>query len=232
MAKSAFISHITEEREVGSALKTALARDFLGMLDVFVSSDGASIAAGDDWLKSVDEALRKTDLMMILCSPTSIRRPWINFEAGAAWIRKIPIIPLCHSGLRPGDLPMPLSSRQGLLLSSADSLRGLYERIAKEMECGVPPSQFDELASKLGSISVPTDQADQESLSRDRAVKDRLEESLKDHKFKWRSLERVALEAAISEEMAADHLRADSSVRFSKGKTGNIIVGLRSRVDA
>ena len=58
MAKRAFISHITEEAEVAAKLKAALARDFLRMLDVFVSSDGESISAGDDWLKSIDDALQ------------------------------------------------------------------------------------------------------------------------------------------------------------------------------
>ena len=84
MTKRAFISHITEEAGVAAKLKAALARDFLQMLDVFVSSDGESISAGDDWLKSIDNALQQSALMLILCSPSSIRRPWINFEAGAA----------------------------------------------------------------------------------------------------------------------------------------------------
>ncbi|PYV95030.1 MAG: toll/interleukin-1 receptor domain-containing protein, partial [Acidobacteria bacterium] len=94
MTKRAFISHITEEAGVAAKLKAALARDFLQMLDVFVSSDGESISAGDDWLKSIDNALQQSALMLILCSPSSIRRPWINFEAGAAWMRRIPLIPL------------------------------------------------------------------------------------------------------------------------------------------
>src|SRR5687768_10966759 len=114
MAKRAFISHISEESLVASKLKAALTRDFLQMLDVFVSSDGESISAGDEWLKSIDEALQESAVMLILCSPSSIRRPWINFEAGAAWMRKIPLIPLCHAGLTPGDLPAPLSFRHGL----------------------------------------------------------------------------------------------------------------------
>lgn len=54
----AFISHISEEAKVAAGLKEALDRDFLGILDVFVSSDGESIAAGEDWLRSIDEALR------------------------------------------------------------------------------------------------------------------------------------------------------------------------------
>ena len=36
-------------------------------------------------------------------------RPWVNIELGAAWIKRVPIIPLCHSGLTPSDLPWPFA---------------------------------------------------------------------------------------------------------------------------
>ena len=40
----------------------------------------------------------------------------------------------------------------------------------------------------------------------------------------------MAAEAGLTVDVAADLLRADEGVRFSKGKTGGVIVGLRSRV--
>jgi hypothetical protein len=43
---SVFISHVSEEAQLASVLKTHLTSDFLGMLDVFVSSDTESILAG------------------------------------------------------------------------------------------------------------------------------------------------------------------------------------------
>jgi hypothetical protein len=97
-----------------------------------------------------------TDRRQSLLCPTSIRRPWVNFEAGAAWMHKIPIIPLCHGGLEPRDLPMPLSSRQGLLLSKDSDLKKLYSRIAKELTCEMPERTFDQLSehSFLGSPHV------------------------------------------------------------------------------
>lgn len=232
MSKRAFISHVSEEAEVAACLKTALARDFLGFLDVFVSSDGQSIAAGEDWLKSIDEALQGADLVMILCSPASIRRPWINFEAGAAWMRKIPIVPLCHAGLTPRDLPMPLSSRQGLSLSDPAGLQRLYARIADVLSSATPDRSFNDLARALvkAGEQLRVGVEDSSELDRTRAIKRRLHEALQHKTYKWRSLESVATAAGISEETAADHLRADPDVRFGKGESGAIIVGLRSRV--
>ena len=155
MAKQVFISHISEEAEVAKRLKTAIRRDFLYLPDVFVSSDGQSVEAGEDWLHSIERALKKSALLLILCSRDSIKRPWINFEAGAAWMRRIPLVPVCHSGLIPSDLPLPLLLRQGVALEHPEGLCSLYRRVAKVLRCGVPQIAFDELAFELAVGNAP-----------------------------------------------------------------------------
>ena len=144
-----FISHISEEAVLAGGLKRALEADFLGLVDIFVSSDTKSIAAGEEWLKSIEKALHSCAIMIVVCSPESIIRSWINFEAGAAWIRKISLIPVCHSGLLPKDLPPPLSFRQGLAIKDADGLRCLYRRVAALLSCKVPTRDFQALAHEL-----------------------------------------------------------------------------------
>jgi hypothetical protein len=234
MKRRLFISHISEERSTADRLKTTLIRDFLGLLDVFVSSDTESIAAGSEWLRSIEKALGDCAVFVVLCSPESVRRPWINFEAGAAWMRNIPLIPVCHSGLLPRDLRMPLSLKQGIELSDELGLRRFYGRVAKVLECDIPSLDFRRLALGLKADEAgnhgPTVEAARE-LADDRGVRLRLLEALRNPKFKWRTLERVAAEAALSEEQAADSLRSDRTVRFGRGKSHKIIVGLRSRVD-
>lgn len=114
-----------------------------------------------------------------------------------------------------------------------DGLRRLYERVAKVLECDAPsqdsPQLAVELAPKGTEVSHSSEQAVRE-LDDDRGVRLRLTEALNSPKYKWRTLERVAIEAAISEERAGDLLRSDPSVRFSKGKSQKVIVGLSSRV--
>ena len=51
---------------------------------------------------------------MFLLSPNSISRPWVNFEAGAAWLARKRIIPVCFGGLDRGNLPKPYSDFQAL----------------------------------------------------------------------------------------------------------------------
>jgi hypothetical protein len=231
MPKRLFISHISDEAAVAERLKGAFSRDFLGLLDVFVSSDTESIAAGEDWLRSIERALEESAILLILCSPSSVKRPWINFEAGAAWMRKIPIIPVCHDRLTPRDLPMPLSLRQGVRLDDPDGLRRLYSRLAEVLSCQIPSRSFKELAGELLGRATPSRTgAVAGDLNRERQIRKRLMDALQHHRFRWRSVDRLAAEAGISQDLTVDLLRADPDVRFSKGKSGKMIVAMRSRI--
>jgi hypothetical protein len=81
---SIFLSHVTVESKLADLLRKHLVRDFIGLVDVFESSDRLSIPAGTKWLAEVTEALQRADLHLILCSQEATSRPWIQFEAGAA----------------------------------------------------------------------------------------------------------------------------------------------------
>jgi HEAT repeat protein len=149
-----FISHITAERELAALLKEKIERHFLGLVDVFVSSDQESIKAGASWLDALQRALRTASLEIVLCSPASINRPWINFEAGAAWLQGIPVVPLCHSGLEPHNLPMPLSALQGGKLSDSSAFLRLYNRIAELVPCECPEVDMQKLAELAAALQT------------------------------------------------------------------------------
>ena len=125
-----FISHITEEKEVAIALQELVEKSFLGMIDVFVSSDENSIQMGQRWLENITTALSTCAVELILCSPKSIGRPWINFEAGAGWIRQIPVIPFCHSDMTVSQLPMPLNMLEAAQSTEVPSLRRTFRVLA------------------------------------------------------------------------------------------------------
>jgi TIR domain len=67
-----FISHISEEAEVATALKDVIEQHFPGPSKVFVSSDGESIKMGRDWLDKVFSALRTCEAQIVVCSPKSV----------------------------------------------------------------------------------------------------------------------------------------------------------------
>lgn len=140
-----FISHITAEAKLANLIKNQIEADFLGMFDVFVSSDGESIMVGDKWLNTLNLALENAKVMLILCSHSSIDKPWINFEAGAGWIKRIPIVPICHSGLSLADLPVPLNMLQGVSASDSTGLKRVYSLLAEQLGAAIPKQQFEQL---------------------------------------------------------------------------------------
>jgi hypothetical protein len=144
-----FISHISEERELADLLKQRLVSDFRKRIRVFVSSDLESINAGDEWLKSIKTALNRAKVELILCSRLSITRPWVNFEVGAAWLRKIPIVPVCHSGLQVGDLPVPYNAWNGIEAGEERDLEKLYKSIAKSAGVKSPAVDFAAFATAV-----------------------------------------------------------------------------------
>jgi TIR domain len=144
-----FLSHITEEKALAEIIKGHIERDFIGLIDVFVSSDDRSINIGRRWLSDVDNALRTAAAMIVLCSPDSVKRPWINFEAGAAWIREIPVAPVCHTGMQPSGLPVPLNLLQAIDASREQDWEGLYRTIAGRLDSTIPSGQFTDLVEEV-----------------------------------------------------------------------------------
>ena len=67
-----FISHAHGESELAALLKARLVQDFIGLLDIFVSSDFKSIGGGDDWYSAIMSAVRAADIHLVLCSQDSI----------------------------------------------------------------------------------------------------------------------------------------------------------------
>jgi hypothetical protein len=111
---SVFLSHISEEAPLAAVIKDWTESTFLGRASVFVSSSVSDIPAGSRWLDEIDRALTESKAFLVLCSPRSIERPWVNFETGCGWIKRVPVVPLCHSGQEKGKLPQPISSFQAI----------------------------------------------------------------------------------------------------------------------
>lgn len=124
-----FLSHVANEGLLALVLKEWIQKIFKGRIRVFVSSDIRNITAGDIWLNNIDQALTRARFLIVLCSPYSVSRPWVNFETGSAWMKRIPVIPLCHSGQTAGDLPSPLSFFMGLDVNTPRFPENLIESI-------------------------------------------------------------------------------------------------------
>jgi TIR domain-containing protein len=149
-----FLSYRTVEAKFADVLKEHLVQDFIGLVEVFLASDATSVPAGTHWLEEIVEGLRQAQLQIIICSNYSMYRPWINYEAGAARVRGIPIIPLCHSGLNPDQLPVPLSESEGGILTEASAVEKLYMRIAELIGSFVPGVDFEKYAKEFKALET------------------------------------------------------------------------------
>lgn len=155
-----FLSHIHEESELAKMIQKAIEEEFSGFVEVFVSSDGKTIPAGANFLKRIEDGLINCIGAIYLISPISVKRNWINFELGAVWIKnaisvknsgpEIPTIPFCHSGINPGQLPMPLINLSSIQANNSSNLEIAFKSIQTAVGGnGKLKTDFDKLATEI-----------------------------------------------------------------------------------
>src|ERR1700730_8815887 len=115
-----FESFVHEDETVASAVQNLLQTELELEDGVFLSSDKSRIYGGDLWLQKIREGLSAAELIILMLSKRSVVRPWINFEAGAAWLTDKKIIPVCYGNLSKGALPHPLSAFNALQLPAGN----------------------------------------------------------------------------------------------------------------
>jgi hypothetical protein len=150
-----FVSHAAKDAAIATQFKEDVERRYLGLCTLFVSSSLDSLKAGDEWIQTIKRNLNDAAIMIGLLSPRAIQRSWVYFEFGAAWVRDIPVIPVCHSGLPRDKLPVPLSIFQALDLTDKDHLQHLYTQIAGAVGSRVPDANFVQMAKRYFDITEP-----------------------------------------------------------------------------
>ena len=147
-----FCSHVNTESLVADFLHERITQDFLGLVEVFNSSNTFNTLAGQAWLDQLTEGLKKSDLHLVLCSAQAITRSWINFEAGAARVRGIPIVPLCYRSLTPAQLPIPFAMYEWLGITTPEGWQKLYKTISDELGTNIPQAGFTDYAAKIAQL--------------------------------------------------------------------------------
>jgi hypothetical protein len=144
-----FISHITEEKKTAIYLKEFL-RESLGWgLQVFVSSDYESIGGGDIWFNRIVDALKSSPVEIVLLSPDSVSRQWINFEAGVGIGAGALVVPVVVHGLERSEVGHPLSSIQIRSVIDADNVRALIKDVGKRLNITARISHMDRFLTEI-----------------------------------------------------------------------------------
>jgi hypothetical protein len=149
------ISHISDEALIALLLKDFIESTFLGQAEVLLSSNSGDSGVGDKWLVGLDGALTSADLLLVLCSPKSIRQPWIHFEFGCAWTKSLPISCLCHSGLNRIGLPSHLRTFEVLEVDDDNFMEQLFEDLKKRFGIRrLPRLSYDTMKAELRATLV------------------------------------------------------------------------------
>jgi len=131
-----FISFVHEEIEWAECVQSFIRLMFDSTAEPFMSSDKFQVYAGEKWLDRIMDELKGAKVVLLMLSENSVQRPWVNFEAGAAWTRNIVTIPICFGGLQKDNLPKPYSSLQAIDLESSDDHEYLARSVADHL--GIP----------------------------------------------------------------------------------------------
>ncbi|MBI5650192.1 MAG: toll/interleukin-1 receptor domain-containing protein [Chloroflexi bacterium] len=156
-----FLSHVHEERELAFQIKEVIEHSFLRAVSVFVSSHQDNVRTGDDWFKEIETQLKRSDTVLLLLTSLSTVRPWVNFEAGAAWFLKKHLVPLCAGNLTIDNLPPPFNQKQATDLSNGESITRLIQEIARREELKAPTCDVNALIeastnlAKKGPVILP-----------------------------------------------------------------------------
>jgi hypothetical protein len=143
------ISFIHEEQKEAEAVQQFI--EEVLRVKVFVSCDTRAIVAGEQWLERVRNALEGATVVLLMLSSASMGRPWVNFEAGAAWNRRTPIVPVCFN-LRRDQLPKPYSDFQAVdLITEPYYLITSVGHHLNEVPpvCGEPQGAYSKLLAAL-----------------------------------------------------------------------------------
>jgi hypothetical protein len=138
---SVFISYVHEDVRVAEAIQRFLsdglkqwAQTKSGQkYEVFLYLQGP---AGQNWLDRIEQELTGASVVVLMMSNRSVKRPWLNLEAGGAWFgkgNKKLIIPVCYGELKKESLPPPYSSLTAVELSKGKDylLRSVKEYFGK-----------------------------------------------------------------------------------------------------
>nr|VFK10823.1 MAG: TIR domain-containing protein [Candidatus Kentron sp. LPFa]VFK61901.1 MAG: TIR domain-containing protein [Candidatus Kentron sp. UNK]VFK70049.1 MAG: TIR domain-containing protein [Candidatus Kentron sp. UNK] len=148
-----FISHWNQEKPLASLLKEWIDSVFQERFRVFVGSEEGAFNMGDCWQETIEQALQVAKLTLVLTSRQSLVRHWVHFETGFAWSRGIPVAFLCHSGVKPNNLPKPYDTRESLDMEIPEFPRRFLTGFARRFDVPrLPPLAFRDMEDELASI--------------------------------------------------------------------------------
>jgi hypothetical protein len=136
--KLLYLIHAADDHALAGLLKEEIQTQIPGWR-VFVASKAGDIPTGADWLNQIHDNLRIAASYLLLLTPTSVRRYWVWYEAGAAWRSRDQRLPVVAAGLTRDEIDFPLRAAQTLVLDDPADAAQLFKDLGGHLDS---PSSF------------------------------------------------------------------------------------------
>jgi hypothetical protein len=137
-----FISHHSRDEHLAVHLKKLLDQIFNRTHDIFLSSE---LPGGANWMRAIGAFIDRKPYTIVIVTKTSVKRPWVWLEIGAAWKVGATVVPLCRKNVR---LPDPLKRLTSRRLTH-DGLAKLCRDVGKECGAKVDYGHARETAKRV-----------------------------------------------------------------------------------
>ena len=146
------------------------------------------------------QKLQDSQALVLLITADSLDSDWILFEVGSFWTTSKPIVPILGSGLKPGDLPGPLSNLLSISIDNQnfhEKFNGAVNQLAVEL--GIEPVWTERRQIELGKFTTELkawkSQRSATAKQQIKALKTQLEESEKKYRQQIEQKEAVFQQA-------------------------------------
>ena len=137
---SVFISHAAEDAVLAEIVKNQIDNVFETKINVFVSSIPGTISPGSDWFNKIVRNLTENNAFVVLVTPYSENRPFVWFEIGFSWFRRLnkncEIYAICAPPINPGNLSEPLCRLQAISLGEEKQIKAFFTELIKQFSLG------------------------------------------------------------------------------------------------
>ncbi|MEM7668832.1 MAG: toll/interleukin-1 receptor domain-containing protein [Pseudomonadota bacterium] len=148
-----FVSHPHKQGVLAATFKQIICDAIGPSVEVFASSDIKDLPGGTPWRDALLRQLAESDLVLVLCSPDAIDNRWLYLEVGGAWALQRPVIPICHSGLSIGQLPVQFQNFNSLEVGQDEFAQRLLMSIGQHLNLHVSPMlKFSDFETQIAEV--------------------------------------------------------------------------------
>lgn len=135
MPHTIFVSHSKEDALVAKAVTTVINDAFGGHIELYLAAE--EIVGGDKWKQELMGNLKRSDAIITIMTPNSVRSPWIYVEWSPFWLGGKTYYALRTSDLELSRLISPMRDAQVVDLVNRAQVKGFFRALKSNSAAGI-----------------------------------------------------------------------------------------------